>query len=176
MAEAGISKNAAFDMQYNARKVLLKPNGKYMRDPYLKKAKTLDQMFAKIRQECKDDILDPKKRQEAINDLKKIGIAAPTKEEEQHFYDRLEANRILARTDPQLAACRMIDESFERDGDMIKGQCCGTEFTIEADGNVAIEGRLTDQRAMEVLQELYEIADSFSRNDGKGLDDPGIEH
>ena len=176
MAEAGISKNAAFDMQYNARKVSLKPNGKYMRDPYLGKAKTLDQMFSKIRQECKDDILDPKKRQEAINDLKKIGIVAPTKEEEQHFYDRLEANRILARTDPQLAACRMIDESFERDGDMIKGQCCGTEFTIEADGNVAIEGRLTDQRAMEVLQELYEIADSFSRNDGKGLDDPGIEH
>ena len=44
------------------------------------------------------------------------------------------------------------------------------------DRNVAIEGRLTDQRAMEVLQELYEIADSFSRNDGKGLDDPGIEH
>ena len=27
-----------------------------------------------------------------------------------------------------------------------------------------------------LLQELYEIADSFSRNDGKGLDDPGIEH
>ena len=59
---------------------------------------------------------------------------------------------------------------------MIKGQCCGTEFTIEADGNVAIEGRLTDRRAMEMLQELYEIADSFSRDDGKELDDPGIEH
>ena len=57
---------------------------------------------------------------------------------------------------------------------MIKGQCCGTEFTIEADGNVAIEGRLTDQRAMEVLQELYEIADSFSRNDGKGLTIRGL--
>lgn len=177
LESAGISSEDKSDMLYAVRKAEQIPNGKYMHDSYLEKAKTMDGMLAELRKIDPWDILDPVKKQEVAETLKaEWNIKTPEVGEQDQFFDRIKTARELAKTDPQLAACRMIDESFMRDGDMIKGQCCGTEFTIEADGNVAIEGRLTDQRAMEVLQELYEIADSFSRDDGKGLDDPGIEH
>lgn len=177
LESAGISTEEKSDMLYAVRKAGAIPNGKYMHDPYLDKAKTVDDMLAEIRKTDPWDILDPAKRHEVVETLKaEWDIKAPEAGEQDRFFGRIEAAREVAKTDPQLAACRMIDESFVRDGDMIKGQCCGTEFTIDAEGNVAIEGRLNNQEAVSALQELYEIADSFSRDDGKELDDPGIEH
>lgn len=41
---------------------------------------------------------------------------------------------------------------------------------------VVMSGRVIDQRTMDVFQELYDIANSFSHDDEKGLDNPGIEH